>query len=66
MKIKPGDVYGLRAFRQSLEAIHDAHLILGYADALYPTFDEKRDPDRPMVDVEIGIFQGRVCTRPAK
>ncbi len=57
MPLKPGDVYGVRALQESLTAIRDAYNKLGYPDAAVGNV-EKRDPQRPLVDLVVIVAQG--------
>lgn len=58
MEIRSGDVYSINLLNRSIEAIESAHHQLGYVDARVISV-ERRDPDRPMVDLELAIQQGR-------
>ncbi len=57
MPLKPGDVYGVRALQDSLNAIRDAYNELGYPDVAVGNA-EKRDPQEPLVDLVVIIAQG--------
>lgn len=50
IKIKPGDVYGVRALDESVQAVSSAYGQMGYADARVIRV-EKRDPGSPVVDL---------------
>ncbi|MEZ6242517.1 MAG: outer membrane protein assembly factor BamA [Phycisphaerales bacterium] len=55
--LKPGDVYGVRALQESLNAVRDAYNKLGYPDVSVGNV-EKRDPQQPLVDLVILVSQG--------
>lgn len=59
--IKPGDDYGVRALDQAVTTIEDAYGKQGYADVAVQRRD-KRDPDRPLVDLVLFINEGRRFT----
>ncbi len=58
IKVKPGGVYGESELRASEKAIKDAYGVLGFVDARV-TRRELRREDEPVVDLLLGISQGR-------
>lgn len=64
ISIKAGDVYSVRELNNSLKTIREAYGQMGYVDAADERSNsvfrlEKRDPDEPLVDLIIGIGEGR-------
>ena len=62
LEIKPGDAYSINKLRRSIEAIENAYTGQGYVELLEPGFGierlEKRDPDKPEVDLILRIHEG--------
>jgi outer membrane protein insertion porin family len=58
MTVKPGATYGDAELRDSEKAIKDAYGVLGFVDARV-TRRELRREDGPVVDLLLGISQGR-------
>lgn len=58
MKIKAGDVYGVKAVRDSIDAVQNAYAQLGYADSRVDRA-ELRDPAKPEVDLLVIVTEGR-------
>lgn len=58
MTVKPGGTYGDGQLRASEKAIRDAYGVLGFVDARV-TRRELRREDGPVVDLLLGISQGR-------
>ena len=57
LEIKPGDVFGVEALDASVQAVSDAYGRLGFTDVRV-TRVEKRDPQRPVVDLVIVVSEG--------
>ncbi len=57
ISIKPGNVYSIRLLDESVRAIVSAHGQMGYAGAQVARV-ERRDPDRPVVDLIFVINEG--------
>lgn len=64
--LKPGDVYAARSVRDAAATIQRAYGKLGYSvypggasDGVDVSSAEKRDPDRPIVDLVLTIRQGQ-------
>lgn len=57
ISIKPGNVYSIRLLDESIEAIVSAYGQMGYAGARVARV-ERRDPDRPVVDLIFVIDEG--------
>lgn len=57
MTVKRGDVYSEDKLRSSVQEIRDAFGQMGYVDAQVVR-QELRDPEKPVVDVLIRVFQG--------
>jgi outer membrane protein insertion porin family len=57
IKIKPGDVYGVKDLENSVTAVASALGQMGYADAQV-TRVEKRDPQQPVVDLIFVVLEG--------
>lgn len=58
MLIKAGDVYGVRAVRDSIDAVQNAYAAMGYVDAQIGRA-ELRDPGSPKVDLLVLVSEGR-------
>ncbi len=58
MLLKPGDVFGEAKLAQSVDAIRDAYISMGYVDAEVAR-SLRRDTDRPLVDVVLSIAEKR-------
>ncbi|MBL0927957.1 MAG: BamA/TamA family outer membrane protein [Phycisphaerales bacterium] len=58
MTLKRGGVFGARPLRESLEAVRDAYLKMGYVDVRVNS-EELRDTSRPEVDLKVLITEGR-------
>lgn len=55
--LKPGDVFGVKPVEDSIDAVRDAYLKMGYVDAQVFR-EERRDPDAPEVDLKIIVREG--------
>ena len=58
LTIKPGDVFGANEIRDSVSAVEDAYLQLGYVDARVAE-QTLRDPEEPVVDLRILVIEGQ-------
>ncbi|MFO0785135.1 MAG: POTRA domain-containing protein [Phycisphaerales bacterium] len=58
MLIKPGDVYSVEKLEKSVKAVSNALGMMGYTDAMV-TRRERRDTDKPEVDIVMFIRQGK-------
>ncbi len=56
--LKPGDVFGVKPVEDSVEAVRNAYLKIGYVDALVIR-EERRDPDKPEVDLKFIVREGQ-------
>ncbi|QQS07933.1 MAG: outer membrane protein assembly factor BamA [Phycisphaerales bacterium] len=57
MSVKPGDVYGQRAVRESAQRVAEAYGKMGWVDAQI-NVREIRDSDRPVVDLLLLVREG--------
>lgn len=56
--VKPGDVFADIRVGAATNAVRNAYRTLGYVDAVV-TRAELRDPERPVVDVRLGVREGQ-------
>jgi len=57
MLLKPGDAFSQKVLDDSVKAVRDAYRQMGYVDA-GANAQERRDPDQPVVDLEIVVAEG--------
>lgn len=57
MPLKPGEAFGVKALEDSVRAVQDAYLKMGYVNAQVRS-EDRRDAERPEVDLTILVMEG--------